>query len=84
MMMNITKTQGWRLAALALWALAALLALRLAWGLRGAGPSAAVPPVRPVIELPPFRWPALDGGAWKLSRVVSYGHELEPAAASAH
>jgi len=26
----------------------------------------------------------LDGAAWKLSRVVSYGHELDPAAASAH
>ena len=26
----------------------------------------------------------LDGGAWKLSRVISYGHELDPAAAAAH
>ncbi len=68
MMMTITKTQGWRLAALALWALAALLALRLAWGLRGAGPSGAAPPVRPVIEMPPFRWAVPEGGAWKVFR----------------
>lgn len=26
----------------------------------------------------------LDGGAWKVSRVISYGHELDPAAAAAH
>ncbi|GAA5000276.1 nuclear transport factor 2 family protein [Pseudoluteimonas lycopersici] len=26
----------------------------------------------------------LDGGAWKLSRVISYGHELDPAAAAPH
>lgn len=26
----------------------------------------------------------LDDGAWKLSRVISYGHELDPAAAAAH
>lgn len=26
----------------------------------------------------------LEGGTWKLSRVISYGHELDPVAATAH
>ncbi len=61
----MTKATGWRWAALALVALASALALRLALGARGGGVAAAG---GGVAAPEPFRWPALDAGAWRLFR----------------
>ena len=70
--MATTTIKGWTWAARALWTLAALLALRLAFGLWGArAPEAAAPGVSAVAP-EPFRWPALDAGAWQ---VINYREE---------
>lgn len=77
--MTMTKTKGWRWAALALMALAALLALRLAADLfgpeAGDGPSAAGTAAEP----DPFRWPAIEAGRWQLFRS---GEPVAPPAAA--
>ena len=65
----MTKIKGWKWTALALLALAALLALHLAFGLLGARARAGAAPAAPGAIAPePFHWPALDAGAWKSFR----------------
>jgi type II secretory pathway component PulC len=67
--MGMTKTNGWRWTALALLALAALLALHLAAGLRAAGTAPGTAAAGTGMAAPGlFRWPALDSGVWKLFR----------------
>lgn len=56
------------MASLALWALAALLALRLFGILRGADAPGPALAAAPAAEGEPFRWPALDAGIWSLFR----------------
>ena len=60
-----TTLKGWKWTALALLALAALLALRLALAGRGAR-AVAERPAAVVAE--PFRWPELAAGAWNVFR----------------
>ena len=65
--MSMTKIKGLQWGALALLALAALLALVLAAGLRGPGPGAAAP--RRGGPMPAlFSWPAIEPAAWNLFR----------------
>lgn len=68
MRMSMTKTKGWNMAASALWALAALLALRLVLGLRGLMAPAGSPAGAPPAAQEPFRWPAMDAGGWNVFR----------------
>ena len=60
-----TTLKGWKWTALALLALAALLALRLALAGRGAR-AVAERPAAVVAE--PFRWPELAAGVWNVFR----------------
>ncbi|MGD9611750.1 MAG: hypothetical protein AB7V22_02490 [Kiritimatiellia bacterium] len=62
-----TTMKGWTWAALALLALAALLALRLAFAGRSAGASGAPPPASAAVA-EPFRWPELAAGVWNVFR----------------
>ena len=48
--MTMTKTKAWKWTALALWALAALLALRLAWDLLGPGAAEGPAAARNIAE----------------------------------
>ena len=75
--MATTTIKGWTWAARALWTLAALLALRLAFGLWGARAPAAAAPGVSAVAPEPFRWPALDAGVWKWFRS---GAPMAPAA----
>jgi type II secretory pathway component PulC len=77
--MDMTKTQGLRWAALGLMALAALLALRLALGLRGAGAPGGRAGQNVAAVPEPFRWPVMEAGAWKIFRS---GEPLAPPAAA--
>ena len=62
-----TTLKGWKWTALALLALAALLALRLA--LAGRNARGSDEPSRPRGDLAePFRWPELAAGAWNVFR----------------
>lgn len=66
--MPMTTTKGWQWLARALWALAALLALRLALDLLGARRAReAVLAVAPA-RTEPFRWPAVDAAVWNVFR----------------
>ena len=62
-----TTMKGWTWAALALLALAALLALRLAFAWRSAGASGELLPA-PGVAAEPFRWPELAAGVWNVFR----------------
>ena len=65
-MMNANR---WRTGALALLALAALLALRMAFDARGPGaPGPATASGSRAAAPEPFRWPMMEAGAWKLFR----------------
>lgn len=66
--MAMDQAKGWKWASLALWALAALLALRLAFLLRSAPAPAVAPAAAPAAEGEAFRWPPLDAGLWNLFR----------------
>jgi type II secretory pathway component PulC len=66
--MAMNKANGWRIASLALWALAALLALHLAWGLRPAGPEKRAAAKAAAPEPEDFHWPQLDASIWRLFR----------------
>lgn len=66
--MSMTKIKGWQWAARALWTLAALLAFRLALGLWAARTPEATSAGAPAVAPEPFRWPALEAGAWNLFR----------------
>lgn len=62
------KTKGWQWTARALWALAAVLAFRLAWNGWGSAPADDSAPARHVAEPESFRWPATDAKLWRLFR----------------
>lgn len=62
-----TTLKGWKWTALALLALAALLALRLALAGRHARGADETPWPRGVVATP-FRWPELGAGAWNVFR----------------
>lgn len=63
----MTKTKGWKWTSGVLWALAALLALRLALDWRRSGAAAGVPAGSAAVpEL--FRWPAIDLETWTVFR----------------
>ena len=79
--MATTTITNWQRAALALAALAALLALHLAFGLWRARSPAAVASASPALAPAAFRWPTVDGGAWKVFR--SGAPVAPPAAAGA-
>jgi len=66
--MGMTKLKGLQWTALALLALAALLALRVAFGLRSAHAPEVVASAGSLVTPESFRWPAMDGGLWKLFR----------------
>ena len=67
--MGMTKNQAWRWASRALLALAALLALRLAFALRGAGGAGGQPGVDPgAAAVAAFHWPLVEAGTWNLFR----------------
>ena len=82
--MGMTKMKAWRWASRALLALAALLALRLALSLRGAG--GAVEPAADAgdaARLESFRWPLVDAGTWNLFRSGAPQAPAAPAGALA-
>ena len=66
--MTMTKTKAWKWTALALWALAALLALRLAWDLLGSGAAEGPAAARNIAEPESFCWPTIDARLWRLFR----------------
>ena len=68
MQMAMDKTKMWRWTALALVALAAVLALRLAYGLFGAPGAAGAVKHAPVTLPAAFHWPALEPQVWKVFR----------------
>ena len=73
--MAMDSKAGWKIASLALGALAALLALHLVWSLLRA-PGGGAEAGSPVAVPEPFRWPSVDASLWRLFR------SGEPAAVS--
>ncbi|HPR69277.1 MAG TPA: hypothetical protein PLJ99_08310 [Kiritimatiellia bacterium] len=74
--MAMDKTNGWKVASWALWALAALLALRLAWLWRAGPREAPAAPGADAAAAAEFRWPAAAESLWARLR------SGEPAAAA--
>lgn len=67
--MALNRRTGWKLAALALYALAALLAVHLLWGWFRGGRRGAEPAGGARVPMPePFRWPEVKAGVWRLFR----------------
>lgn len=60
--------KGWQWLARALWALAALLALRLALDLLGARRAREAVPAAVPASAEPFRWPAMEAADWNVFR----------------
>ena len=76
--MTMTMTKGWRWTARALWALAALLAFRLAGGAFGPRPAEPAAAADGAAAPVPFRWPEIAARLWNLFRS---GEPVAPAAA---
>ena len=82
--MGMTKMKAWRWASRALLALAALLALRLALSLRGAGGAGTLAAgAGDAAPVEAFRWPLVDAGKWNLFRSGAPQVQAAPAGALA-